>query len=418
MAKVAQTEHAAAQMNSSQVAPWQYYGVCGHPSSEPISETAKQRRFRRQKQAKRWAMRTKRNDYGFMENPGQKLHPEDAEYVAPPRECLCGTTQYGMGSVAIVDDGEGGHYSHIARCGAVWTCPVCSGIIRHKRAEEINEAIKRHLSAGGGLLLVTETVQHNAGHKLDSLIHILKDSHRSMNSSRAYKAIRDQYGIMGYVSALEITRSDANGWHPHQHILVFTEELMTELAAEDIRAGLYPIWARSVERKGGYSGWEHGLDVQAVHSAEAAGQYLAKVAQEMTNAGDMKQGSGSITPFQLLDEPSRKNELLFREYTKATRGKSAIRWSRGLRDRLGMAREMTDEQLANETKPGTDKAFISRDLWATMKDDIELQDAVRDAVMRGDERAAARMMNCDVRFHLVFDGEGQPGFIPMFVLRT
>lgn len=408
---------AVLEREGAQERAWQYHEVSGHPGIGDAVESPAERRFRRWRRAKSWAARTKRNDCGFAENPHGAVKPGDYDYVNPPRECMCGKAKFGSATVSVVDDGEGGHYSDISRCGAVWTCPVCSGIIRRKRAEEIDGAIRRHLEAGGGLLLVTETIQHNAGHKLASLIDILKASHKGVTAARAYKNIRRDYGLVGYITSLEITRGEANGWHPHQHLLIFTQEPMDDAAARGVRRELYPVWSRYVERNGGTSGWEHGLDVQAVRSAEAAGRYLAKVAQEMSNIGDMKRGSGSVTPFQLLDEPTRKNELLFREYAKATKGKSAIRWSRGLREKLGLGRAMTDEQLANEPKPGVEMARIARDLWSVVSNDKAMQDAVKDAVLRGDEQAAADILGCVVDYQLVIDGEGRPGFVPMFVRR-
>lgn len=394
----------------------QYYELCGHASSEPISESPKARKFKRWKQAKLWAIRTKRNDYGLKENPGRILDPKDQEYVNPPRECICGSARYGKGSVAVVDDGKDGHYRDIARCGSVWTCPICGSIIRKKRAEEINKAIIQHIENGGGLLLMTETIQHHKGHKLESLIDILKKSHREMTARRSYKNIRNNYGIIGYISSMETPYGLKNGWHPHQHFLIFTDKPVNDSIAHKIKETLYPVWSKSIGKNGGYSDWKHGLDIQVVKNAEAAGQYLAKIAQEMTNINDMKNCNGSITPFQLLDEPTRENELLFREYSKAVKGKAAIRWSRGLRDKLGLPKEKTDVQLANEEKPGSEKALISREVWTKIKNDIYLQDTVRDAILSGDDYAAAAIMGCRFRYHLVIDKNSQPGFIPIFYL--
>lgn len=402
---------------SSESRPRQYHEVFLRSKANESGETYQQTKYRRTAISKRWASNTKRADYGLEENPNRIIQKDDPDYVNPPRECLCGTTKFNMGSVSVVADGELGHFSHITRCGSVWSCPICAEIIRRKRAREITEAIEKHTASGGGLALMTETIQHSKDDSLAYLLGILKDAHNGMNKSRAFAKIKDKYSVDGYIVSLETPWSYRNGWHPHQHFLLFLDKPITDIEAESMTAEVVPLWSKQVEKKGGYASWERGLDIQAVNNEKAAGSYIAKAAYEMTNATDAKEGSGSITPFQLLDNPTRENELLFREYAKATKGRSAIRWSKGLRTKLGIVKK-SDKELAEETPEGTEVANIAKDVWNTvLKNNIELQEQVKHLILEGEFQKVAQILDCDVDYRLIIDDENNPQFIPMFRFR-
>ncbi|MFD5907054.1 replication protein, partial [Streptomyces microflavus] len=48
----------------------------------------------------------------------------------------------------------------LMRCGRIWLCPVCAAVIRHRRAEEITQAVVTWLQQGGTAYLVTFTARH------------------------------------------------------------------------------------------------------------------------------------------------------------------------------------------------------------------------------------------------------------------
>jgi hypothetical protein len=64
----------------------------------------------------------------------------------------------------------------VMRCGRIWLCPVCAATIRHKRAEEITQAVVEWIRRGGIAYLVTLTARHAAKDRLDGLMDALQGS--------------------------------------------------------------------------------------------------------------------------------------------------------------------------------------------------------------------------------------------------
>ncbi|MEU4120552.1 replication protein [Kitasatospora sp. NPDC028055] len=290
----------------------------------------------------------------------------------------------------------------LVRCGRIWFCPECSAAIRRGRTEELKTAALRHLAAGGTLAVIVLTARHNHTTELDRLSDALwgaqmvgadgspvrdrsgkarrvpgayqtmltdpafygrpearnrwtrKDGSVGESIRPAEPGIRHSIGYIGMARASEVTRSQANGWHPHMNLLAFlgatvdgtpangtldpegyfepTEESLTEW--ED---WLRDLWARTLRKADPKfepstecgipdckcRGKGHGVMVQIVKSPDAAAliEYLTKVqdgkpptdsvrgdldaaggaALETANASS-KTGRGrkTMTPFQML----------------------------------------------------------------------------------------------------------------------
>jgi hypothetical protein len=77
-----------------------------------------------------------------------------------------------------------------------------------------------HKAKGGEVLLLTLTNKHDRrddlGALLDGQARALK---RFMRGTKAAKAWFDRLGSIGTIRAMEVTHGDANGWHPHYHVL-------------------------------------------------------------------------------------------------------------------------------------------------------------------------------------------------------
>ncbi|MDX2973488.1 hypothetical protein, partial [Kribbella solani] len=64
----------------------------------------------------------------------------------------------------------------VMRCGRIWLCPVCAATIRHKRAEEITQAVVEWIRQGGTAYLITLTARHASKDRLDALMDALQGS--------------------------------------------------------------------------------------------------------------------------------------------------------------------------------------------------------------------------------------------------
>lgn len=208
-------------------------------------------------------------------------------------------------------------------------------------------------------------------------------------------------GSIGEVYGLEVTYG-RNGWHPHGHQLLF----IRTGTAEDIKARLFPLWAAEVDRaKLGVAVLE-AFGVELIASREDAAEvarYMAKgpegtrwsVADEMARAPSKIAASGGATPFELLRIYHERDRVaaaaagvtpegasdLFREYANATQGKPALRWTKGLRDQLGLGAERTDQELAEQAGEGELLGVIPLSDWVRV---------VR-AGLRGDVLEIARL---------------------------
>jgi len=229
-------------------------------------------------------------------------------------------------------------------------------------------AIESNQAAGGSCALLTLTVPHGRTHRLLPLLGALQAAWAKMGNQRAWKDIRSLYGIHGTIRATEITAGAANGWHPHLHLVLFAERL---LSVEDHRAiseVLFPIWRRCAIAAGlGAPSQEHGVDVRG---AEDAAGYVAKWGLHAELAlSSMKSGRGDrYTPWELLAQLEHTGNVhwwhLWREYAEATKGSRQLVWSHGLRARFHVV-DASDQALADQGGDDDEALWrlVPRELW-------------------------------------------------------
>ena len=277
-----------------------------------------------------------------------------------------------LGDVAITENAGVAHYAGLETCGSIWACPVCSAKIRNSRATEISAAAASWDLAGNSVYMVTFTAPHDLGMKLSALLPVIADSFRAVISGRAWLKVKKQAAIVGTIRSVEVTHG-INGWHPHLHVLVFTEG---DPGAEGLAAMVLHFrekWKRAIVRAGYRAPDElHGVVVERCMSAAEAGAYIAKTQEGKAPGnelarGDLKSGrDGHRTPFEILEAfrwtGDADDLALWRVYERATRGHQAITWSKGLRALLA-APERTDEELAAEEVGGEIIVRIPPDIW-------------------------------------------------------
>lgn len=252
-------------------------------------------------------------------------------------------------------------YAGLQTCGLVWLCPVCAPKIQAYRAAELALAIEQAQDQGLVVELVTFTAPHSRSDSLADLEERAGKAFRSMTNGRPYRRLSAELGIVGSVSAGELTWGELNGWHPHRHTLRFRKAgpamgSRHKLAAHDLE--IFGLWRSAVER--------HGLgraDVRgfSVEDGSRASEYVQKMAteavrfrwgteDEMARSHTKRGRFGNLTPFDFLRMGAAGAEgawgRLWREYAAAYKGKTQLRWSPGLRNLLGVTETATDEQLA------------------------------------------------------------------------
>lgn len=249
------------------------------------------------------------------------------------------------------------HYGGLQMCKSVWLCPVCSAKISERRREELTAATRRWTEEDTPeprrLLLVTLTLQHTTADPLKEVLHALNSARRLFVSGRKAKELSETYGMVGMVRALEITHG-VNGWHPHLHILYFHN---IEVPIIPFEADMKARWRDCVEARGRYASWANGCDVRYSDADIAA--YLAKygkdpkwtVSHEIAKSVSKTSRKGGRTPLQLLQDYQNGDSAsgrLWLQYAVNLKGCRQLFWSAGLRDRLGLGEDKTDQEIAEE----------------------------------------------------------------------
>jgi len=263
-------------------------------------------------------------------------------------------------SVDIMRKANGKTYtSGVSVCGSVWVCPVCASRITLGRRDELEQALR---VSGYTPVMVTVTLQHYKTDGLGVLLGALNGALRKLKSGRWWKGFTSRYGIMAYVSGLEIVYSLLHGWHPHKHILFFIDNNEFDLQA--FKDELIQRYTGLIRESGMYASEYHSIDVSL--GDDDIGAYVSKwgVTDEITRSNIKRGKDGSYSPFELAElagDGERWAVMAFREYVEAINGKRQMTWSHGGRKVLGLGREKSDKQLAQEDKQSDDELIISFD---------------------------------------------------------
>lgn len=248
------------------------------------------------------------------------------------------------------------HYKHLAVCGSVWCCPICSAKITEKRRVDLTQAVECNLFHP---TMVTLTMHHTRRDHLADLLPDLLASYRRMTSGRWFKDFCSDYGVVGSVRALEVTQW-INGWHCHLHVIDWTDKRLRGSKHNSFEDALKRRWIEVLEMNGQTADHEHGV---VVTDHYGLADYVAKfgheskenrwtVSHELTKAASKVGHSDHRTPFQILWDylaGDKASGALFVEYARCFKGRHQLQWSRGMRNLLGLDEEKTDEVLAKET---------------------------------------------------------------------
>lgn len=292
----------------------------------------------------------------------------------------------------------------VQTCGKLWTCAHCQSVAASRRAIEVQGAIDAWQARGGRVALLTMTLRHSLEQPLRESLEALKEAQRRMVRHRAYAEATKVAGLIGKVNAIEVTRGKS-GWHPHVHALLF---LADDADLPSLRDALSKAWQASLRGLGADATDERGVDLR---EGASVARYLAKMsapewglADELARSGSKNGRAGSVGFWQLVDAagdraatPAARHRAaeLVREFASATAGLSSMRWSPGLRDKLGLnAPAMTDaEATAPEERGDADViALVQPADWREVARE-RAQVAALEAAERGGQRAVDELLH-------------------------
>lgn len=275
-------------------------------------------------------------------------------------------------------------------CNRLWECPVCAEKITNKRREELSEAIAAARRLGWSPVLLTATLRHDKADALVDVLEGLLQSWRGFTSGKGFQELREQWYWEGSIKSLEPTYG-VNGWHPHLHFLVFLSGNVESFNIGGFKDAVSERWLQVLKRNGMDASHEHGIDVRTADKDIA--EYVAKFGREPKDAGwtasrEMVKGGSKrgkkdgLTPFQLLEiygkgedseeflqaagvvGSAKQAGALFSEYVAAFSGRNQLVWSRGLRDALALAPELSDAEIVEqEPADAVEMAAIEVGSW-------------------------------------------------------
>jgi hypothetical protein len=154
----------------------------------------------------------------------------------------------------------------------------------------------------------------------------------------------------------EITYGPRNGFHPHLHILGF---FGADFDAPAFERELARLWLANLQRQGVQiddlvAVLLRGVRVQLGFTTGA--EYVSKLgrtwglAEEVAKANRKKGRGEHYSPADLLrhvrDDTLPGAAGVFQEYAAAIEGVHLLQWSRGMREKLGLSAETTDQDIA------------------------------------------------------------------------
>ncbi len=258
-------------------------------------------------------------------------------------------------------------YHGLMACGSVWTCPVCAAKVSERRRTELKQAIEAGKALGWVPHFVTLTIPHGAGDDIKVLLAKLSEALKRLSSGkyaikRRIEQERPSEALHGYIRALEVTHGNKNGFHPHFHMIAFTSGGITSAFMQD---AYLSAWQRACRLAGlSIPDDEHGVTVQ---DGRFAAEYASKwgIEDEMTKGHTKQARLKGITPWGMLravldgddaEYPAERAAALFQVYAAAFSGRRQLYWSNGLRAKLALAKELSDEELV--AKPDDEEASV------------------------------------------------------------
>ena len=257
-------------------------------------------------------------------------------------------------------DSERVGFSGVVTCGSVWACPSCNAKIMATRGAEVSEMVSTWCDHhNGSILLLTLTLQHSKGDRLDHQWGILSKAWTKAVNGAPWKRWKKRLGCPpgAYIRAAEVT-DGANGWHSHFHVLLFIENQDNYDQIDAFREFISARWAKCVRSLGG-DALESVQDVRTIKSSAdpAIAGYLTKAQDslglELTHSqGKSERGRLGTKPYWYLIDQIMEGDAdavaRWQEVEQASHGKRQMTYGRGLREYLGYTKEKTDEEIAEE----------------------------------------------------------------------
>lgn len=280
---------------------------------------------------------------------------------------------------------------------SVWCSPLSAAAIARTRQAQIEKALDSWTETRGhSVVFMTLTLRHKKRNNLAELWDALSYCWRGITGTASWRGgvrmigDKERFGIEHFVKSVELTHGLKNGFHPHLHVVLFLNKVLSDDELAVLRNRFYERWSNAALRKGLDAPTKvRGIDIkQVVSGAESLkklASYLAKgnvgkLSYEVAD-GAMKIAKGdNRTMFQVLGDlgvrKTTRDLAIWREYERVSTGRRQISWSKGAKDFFGVAdlddaaAELLDEK-ANEKSSDYIVAMVDGIEWDKIKSDVD-----------------------------------------------
>jgi hypothetical protein len=281
---------------------------------------------------------------------------------------------YGEDHVEIWKTKETANFRKMAACGSVWDCAVCSARISEVRKNELEQAYQESKKRGYWCYFLTLTFSHKKSDRINILVNSFNQVIRKFRNSRTWKGFVDTFGVIGTVTAFETTWG-LSGWHPHKHILIFTDRKIDNLKdmLEEWEGLLFDAYNLQLVKHGLSAKEGIGLKLDFVaEKSDLIARYISKwtVEIEITKSNQKKGRKENLSVNDLLILAFAGKTWaadLWIEYSKAMFRKNQLTWTPGLKKRLGLVQDVTDQEAAEGKADQPSDYICSLGYWDLKK---------------------------------------------------
>lgn len=195
---------------------------------------------------------------------------------------------------------------------------------------------------------------------------LIQTASSKARKGRKWVDAQEGFGILGVICGPEVTYSQDNGWHFHQHLSVLVDgptvfeiiaangdaEKLREMVAKRTKAAgdwLAEAYKDKIRCAGGKVSDKHGCKVRIAHDAEDASDYTAKGSMAWEISGGYKdetKSDASLTPWDIANRAAEGDKFLYarwKEYEATMPGTRSCVVSAALAKKLGITVERDDE---------------------------------------------------------------------------
>lgn len=332
-----------------------------------------------------------------------KLRRITQKYTVIKRKKACGqlpvdaiTGQVGIQIRRETQAGFGG----VTNCGSP-SCPICRSRKAAEKAEEEQLLLEDTLARGGSVLFMTLTFPHDWGMDYKPMRDAVDKAWRAMTSYRAWKQLRESYGLE-WTKCCDDTHG-GNGWHPHFHALLRLNRDLTDDELEQLRGTIFGMWAKRMKRSGYREPAPECCPVERMKDPAKAAAYISKVGItfEVTSPTTKQAKTGHRSSWQIAEDMGKSGRprdiALWREWEVGIKGRTAVSRCKASQARLKQLKLQLDDQ-AEVDEPVEEVrvvAVMKRQTWAKVRSiwgmGAELLDAAERGGRQGVERVLARL---------------------------